>query len=306
MPEGARIRVLEGSIKVSDPVSRYIPEFADLKVHVVNQDGTSTLVAADKPMTVQHLLTHTSGLTYGFLPTPVGRMYQSDGVDSDGASGMTLAEFAIKTAGQPLLAHPGTQWNYSISMDILGRVVEVASNQRFGDFLKARIFTPLGMKDSGFQVSADQLDRFAANYGPDRQAGSGITVIDDPVESNFAKPPSQDSGGGGMVGTARDYLRFAQMLANGGSLDGVRILSETAVDEMTKDQLPAELGDSPLATLIPFGVNGLGFGYCGSVVRANAGPTAFGGPGQYSWGGAASTDFWIDRRQSWWAWSSLS
>jgi CubicO group peptidase (beta-lactamase class C family) len=298
------ILVQEGKIAVSDPLSKYIPEFAEMKVFVQNEGRASNTVPADKPITIEHLLTHTSGLTYGFFANPVANLYTVGGVDSDG---LTLEEFAKKAAAQPLLAQPGTQWNYSIAMDVLGRVVEVVSGQRYGDFLQQRIFAPLGMTDSGFHVPKEKVARFAANYAPNPQAG-GMVLFDDPAESNYLKVPSQDSGGGGMVGTAADYLRFAQMLLNGGELDGVRILSEESVQEMTRDHLGAEFGDAPLATLPQaFGADlppeviraftGIGFGYCGSVVRDGAGSTAFGTPGQYSWAGAASTDFWIDRRQ---------
>ncbi len=306
---GAAVMILvqEGKIAVSDPLSKYIPEFAQMKVLVQNEEGASSTVPADKPITIEHLLTHTSGLTYGFFGNAVSKLYAAGGVEPDGGNGLTLEEFAKKAATQPLLAQPGTQWNYSIAMDILGRVVEVVSGQRYGDFLHERIFAPLGMKDAGFQVPKEKVARFAANYSPNPQA-AGMVLADDPAQSSYLKVPSQDSGGGGMVGTAADYLRFAQMLLNGGELDGVRILSEESVQEMTSDHLGPEYGDAPLSTLAQaFGglqpaeviqaFKGIGFGYCGSVVRDGAGNTIFGTPGQYAWGGAASTDFWIDRPQ---------
>ena len=306
---GAAVMILvqEGKIAVSDPLSKYIPEFAQMKVLVQNEEGASSTVPADKPITIEHLLTHTSGLTYGFFGNAVSKLYAAGGVEPDGGNGLTLEEFAKNAATQPLLAQPGTQWNYSIAMDILGRVVEVVSGQRYGDFLHESIFAPLGMKDAGFQVPKEKVARFAANYSPNPQ-GAGMVLADDPAQSSYLKVPSQDSGGGGMVGTAADYLRFAQMLLNGGELDGVRILSEESVQEMTSDHLGPEYGDAPLSTLAQvFGglqpaeviqaFKGIGFGYCGSVVRDGAGNTIFGTPGQYAWGGAASTDFWIDRPQ---------
>lgn len=295
---GAAIMILvqEGKIAVSNPVSKYIPQFAEMEVLIEDDDGSTHTVPADRPITIEHLLTHTSGLIYGSRKHPVAEMYQESGVDSDGASGLTLEEFAKKAASMPLVAHPGTVWNYGISIDILGRVVEVVSGRRYGDFLRDRIFEPLRMKDSGFHVPAEKSDRFAANYGPDKETG-GMKLVDDPAKSRYLKIPSQDSGGGGMVGTAADYLRFAQMLVNGGVLDGVRVLSKESVREMTTNHLGPEFGEAPLTSLFPLGMKGVGFGYCGAVVLEGVERSVFGGGGQYSWGGAASTDFWIDKRQ---------
>ena len=321
---GAAVMILvqEGKISVSDPLSKYIPEFTEMKVHVQRGSRASSTVPVDKPITIEHLLTHTSGLTYGFFPNAVANLYAAAGLgmsaeqlaaltgsggavgDTVAGDGLTLEEFVKKAAEQPLLVQPGTQWNYSIAMNVLGRVVEVVSGQRYGDFLQERIFAPLGMKDAGFHVPKEKVARFAANYATQ---AAGMVLIDDPAESSYLKVPSLDSGGGGMVGTAVDYLRFAQMLLNGGELDGVRILSEESVQEMTSDHLGPEFGEAPLSTMwqafgVPtaeaiLGAQGIGFGYCGSVVRDGAGSTVFGTPGQYSWGGAWSTDFWIDRQQ---------
>jgi len=323
---GAAVMILvqEGKIAVSDPLAKYIPEFAEMEVLVQNEEGAFNTVPADKPITIEHLLTHTSGLTDSFFPNAVAELYVAAGLglsaeqvaalrgsgvvgDTVDGDGLTLEEFVKKAAEQPLLAQPGTQWNYSIAMDVLGRVVEVVSGQRYGDFLAERIFAPLGMKDAGFHVPEEKVARFAANYAPQ---AAGMVLIDDPAKSSYLKVPGHDSGGGGMVGTATDYLRFAQMLLNGGELDGVRILSEESVQRMTSDHLGPEFGDSPLSSILQvvFGADlpseviqafkGIGFGYCGSVVRDGAGNTVFGTPGQYSWGGAWSTDFWIDRRQN--------
>lgn len=290
------ILVEEGKVAVSDPVSKYIPEFAETEV-LVEEDGETRLVPANREVTIFDLLTHTSGLTYGRRGGKgIGKFYAEKGVNSDGSSGLSLEEFGKRAGSVPLLVQPGTQFNYGISIDVLGRVVEVASGQRFGDFLRERVFGPLGMKDSGFQVPAAQVERFAANYAPNR-AKDGMRLVDDPEKSRYLKEPSLDSGGGGMVGTAADYLRFSQMLVNGGELDGVRVLSEASVREMTSDHLGPEFGNAPLSTLFPLGMNGVGFGYCGAVVRDDVEQSAFGGGGQYSWGGAASTDFWIDSRQ---------
>ncbi|MFP6584748.1 MAG: serine hydrolase domain-containing protein [Candidatus Hydrogenedentota bacterium] len=285
------ILVQEGKLSVDDLVSKYIPEFKNLTVLETKADGSTEIVPADKPITIKQLLTHTSGLSYFFIESPVTELYgESDHNDP----GISLEEYAKRVAKLPLIAHPGTAWNYSISMDILGRVVEVISGQRYGDFLDERIFKPLKMKDAGFFVQESEVDRFAANYAPTPKK-DGMTLVDDPVNSAYLTLPGLDAGGAGLLCTASDYLRFAQMLLNGGELDGVRILKEESVREMTSDQLDPALGKSPLGALIPVMVEGIGFGYTGAVIREGYTTTAFGGAGQYTWGGAASTDFWIDK-----------
>ncbi|MEK7795557.1 MAG: serine hydrolase domain-containing protein [Candidatus Hydrogenedentota bacterium] len=297
---GAAVMTLvdAGKISLDDPLSKYIPEFKDMKVLVDKKDGTTELVAAERPITLKHLMTHTSGLVYGIFDTgKLGEMYREKDINSDGAAGITLEEFAKRTATMPLKCQPGSAWNYGINMDILGRVVEVVSGKRFADYLQQTVFGPLGMKDAAFHVPADKADRLAANYGPNKQSG-GMSLLDDPAKSPYLKVPSQDSGGGGMVATAGDYLRFAQMLLNGGELDGVRVLSEKAVAEMTSNQLPAELGDAPLNLMPGISFKGIGFGYCGATPMKGAVNTAFGDDGEYSWGGYASTDFWIDKKEN--------
>lgn len=282
-----------GKISLDDPVSKYIPEFKDMKVLVEKADGTTELVAAERPITLKHLMTHTSGLVYGIFDTgALGKLYNEKNVNSDGASGLTLEQFAKLTASMPLKCQPGSEWHYGVNMDILGRVVEVVSGKRYADYLQEKVFGPLGMKDAGFYVPAAKAERLASNYGP--KSGK-MVLLEDAATSPFLKVPSQDSGGGGSVMTAGDYLRFAQMLLNGGELDGVRVLSEKAVAEMTSNQLPKELGDAPLNLMkgIPF--KGIGFGYCGAVPFDGAKNTIFGDAGDYTWGGYASTDFWIDK-----------
>lgn len=297
---GAAIMILadRGKIDVSDPVSKYIPEFADMKVLVTNEDGTAEMVPADRPITIHHLLTHTSGLSYGFLGSAVSKYYVESGAES---RDLTPAEFAAKAAELPLVAQPGEAWNYSIAMDVLARIIEVVSDQTFGEFLQAEIFGPLDMKDSGFSVPDEDLERFAANYGP-TPAKDGMVLLDNPETSSFRTPPGRESGGGGMVGTTTDYFRFAQMLLNGGTLDGTRIISEEGVATMTRQQLGPELGDTPLGTLGSFASSalfkGIGFGYTGAVVFDGVPQTIFGGAGEYSWGGIASTDFWIDKSEN--------
>ncbi len=293
---GAAVMTLvdAGKVSLDDPLSKYIPEFKDMKVLVEKPDGSTELVPAKRPITLKHLMLHTSGLVYGlFDQGKLGEMYREANIDSDGSAGITLDEFAKRTAKMPLKSHPGDEWHYGINMDILGRVVEVVTGKRYADYLQETIFGPLGMKDAAFHVPAAKADRLASNYGPN---AGGMQLIEDAATSPFLKVPSQDSGGGGMVSTAGDYLRFAQMLLNGGELDGVRVLSEKAVAEMTSNQLPAAMGDSPLSLFPGLDFKGIGFGYCGAVPMAGAVNTLFGDDGEYTWGGYASTDFWIDKK----------
>jgi CubicO group peptidase (beta-lactamase class C family) len=295
---GAAIMVLvdDGKLKVSDPVSKYLPEFTDMTVMEVTDDGSTKIVPAESPITIEHLLMHTGGLIYGiFDGGPLGELYNESGINTDGSSGNTLAQFSKMVAKMPLKSQPGAKWNYSVSMDVLGRVVEVITGERFGDFLHSRIFQPLGMKDTAFYVSSDKADRFVANYGPNANK-SGMVLLDDPKTSPFLKLPSLDSGGGGSVGTAADYLRFAQMLLNGGELDGVRIISQKSTKAMTSDHMGPEYGQNPI-NVSSFSLPGIGFGYTGAVVKENVKASVFGGPGIFTWAGYATTDFWIDKKE---------
>lgn len=295
---GTAIMILyeEGKIALTDPISKYLPEFTDMRVYVGKKGGEVVTKPANKPITITHLLTHTSGITYDFWPHPVGTIYKNAGLDIVSAyqNELDLEAYVKLLAEQPLFGQPGEQWEYGLNMDVLGRLVEVVTGQRFGDFMEERIFGPLGMVDAGFHISDDQLDRFAANYAPSPEGR--MFLIDPPKLSLYRQDISLHLGGAGLVCTAADYLRFAQMLANGGELDGVRILSPTTVDLMMSNHLPPALGDSPLGVLFP-GARGLGFGFCGSVVTDAAAMGMAGSKGEYSWGGAASTDFWIDREQ---------
>ena len=193
--------VEDGKVALDDPLSKFVPEFGE--VQVLNDAGTQ--VPANDPITIQHLLTHTSGLTYGFFGNnPVDRIYNESGIF---ANAQGLDEFATGIAGLPLLAHPGEVWNYSVSTDILGRVVEVASGQSFDAFLDDRIIGPLGMADTAFQVAADKLDRFSGSYATVEGA---LRLTDSPVDGQYTRPPTWLSGGGGLTSTASDYIRFAQ------------------------------------------------------------------------------------------------
>jgi CubicO group peptidase (beta-lactamase class C family) len=300
---GVAVMILfeEGHFLLRDPISKYLPEFENMRVYTGMKDGKVTTEAA-RAITIQQLLTHTSGLTYDFFPTPVGMMYKRAGVvgAAPGARFANLEEWSRVLAEMPLVAQPGTEWNYSVGMDVLGRLVEVISGQTYREFLKERIFDPLGMTDTDFYVPEDKIGRFAANYSP--KPGGGMVLADDPEASPYRSLPALEMGGSGLVGTAGDYLRLAQMLGNGGELDGVRILGNKTVELMMMDHLNPEFPPDPLSSL--FGVLGgfgrawgLGFGLTGYVVTD---PALTGLPvskGVFSWGGAATTHFWVDREE---------
>ena len=276
------ILVEEGAIALDDPVSKFIPAFADATVLTDGGDR----VAPARPMTVEHLLTHTSGLTYGFFgDSPVDRIYNQSGFFTQ-AEG--LEDFAQRVAALPLLASPGDRWNYSVSTDILGRVVEVASGQSFDAFLQARILDPLEMTDTAFVVPAGKRGRFAANYArPD----GALQMIDSPVDGQYTEPPRWLSGGGGLTSTASDYIRFAQMLLQDGVLGDVRILETETVQAMRSNRLPDALVPLQLGTYLSPG-HGFGLGFA-VIVDAESSPEPD-NDGVFRWAGAANTYFWID------------
>ena len=278
--------VEEGRIGLDDPVSKHVPGLAGLRVFTEKVGDDLKQVDAHREMTVRDLLRHTSGLTYGFFgDSPIDREYQTVGVLDDSG---TLQDMVDKLAKMPLLYQPGTRFNYSVSTDLLGHVIEQVSGQGLDEFFDQRVFQPLGMRDTAFHVAVEKLDRFANNYGP-RQTQAGIKVIDHADNSKFARRLNLLSGGGGLVSTAPDYMRFCQMLLNDGEFGGERLLNASTVQEMTKNQLPAEAFPLTLD-----GVReGVGFGLGFSVVMDITDWTKRCHLGEYGWGGAASTHFWI-------------
>ena len=271
-----------GKIALDDPLSKFIPEFGE--VTVLTADGDR--VPPNGPITIQHLLTHTSGLTYGlFGDTPVDRLYNESGVFF---TAQGLDNFATGVAQLPLLAHPGDRWNYSVSTDILGRVIEVASGQSFDAFVQSRILDPLEMTDTGFQVPPDKRDRFTANY---TRADGALQVTDSPTDGLYTRPPGWLSGGGGLASTASDYIRFAQMLLQEGQLDDVQILAADTVRTMRTNHLPDALVPIAISNyLSPAYGFGLGFAV---AVDEDASPEPDNN-GVFRWAGAANTFFWID------------
>jgi len=282
----------EGKWHPSDPVSQYIPEFAHLKVFKgMDQDGKMILEDPVHPPTMRELMTHTAGFTYGFFGnTPVDKMYQGQQV----MQSQSLQDMIDKLAKIPLLYQPGTRWVYSVSMDIQGYIIEKLSGQSLPDFMQQRIFGPLGMKDTGFFVPKEKRDRFATMYVEGKtgelvaQGTSGGPVND------YATQPSMASGGGGMVSTAQDYLRFAQMLLNGGELDGVRILAPATVQLMTSNHLAPSLMTGEFSIGPEVIRPGLGYGYDCAVFSDPLQADEVVGKGTFFWLGAADTWFWVD------------
>ena len=282
----AMILVEQGKLFLSDPVQKYIPAFAEMKV-AVQKPGVPDvdLVPATRPITVQDLMRHTSGLTYGFLPgTPVAKMYQDANLFGAEA---TNADFANAIAKLPLAVQPGSSWNYSHSTDVLGRVVEVASGKSLYQFEKENILDPLGMSDTGFSVPSAKQNLIAEPLPTDNK------VVGTSPVTNPRLPATWEAGGQGMVSTAFDYAKFLQMLQNGGALDGHRVLSPATVAFMTSDHL-GQIGPGPTAYLPG---SGYGFGI-GFAVRRQEGVAANeGSAGDYYWLGAAGTSFWNDPKR---------
>jgi CubicO group peptidase (beta-lactamase class C family) len=289
----------EGGFGLTDPVSSFIPSFADVRVYAGGSDLRQVTVPATEPVRIWHLLTHTAGLTYGFHRVhPVDAMYRAAGFEWSAPPGMDLAQACDTWAGMPLLFQPGTEWNYSVATDVLGRVIEVVSGQPLDEFFAARILRPLGMTGTGFYATETQLPRLAALYTP----GTGGTAARlDALGDAARRQPALLGGGGGLVSTAADYHRFTQMLLHrpdspAGELDGTRLLSPATVGYMTRNHLPGcldlETFGRPLYAESPF--RGVGFGLGLAVVVDPVPGKVLCSAGELSWGGAASTTFWID------------
>lgn len=284
----------EGKLLLTDPVARYLPEFDDVRVR--QEDGTTRETV--RPMTIRHLLTHTAGLTYSGNPSAVSKMYGEAAL----WEARSLEEFSHRVAALPLVADPGELWRYSVSLDVLGRVIEVISGQTLDAFFQDRVFTPLKMTDTGFTLREDQRDRFVALF--DHREGGMEPASSESVDE-FLKP-NFPTGGSGLVATLGDYMRFARMLLGSGELDGVRLLSRKSVDLMMADHAlamnpglkvnEAWLGNTENRNggtdLI-----GFGFGLGGAVIRDVAANGVPGSPGTYGWGGTGNSYFFVDRSE---------
>ena len=314
----AMILVDDGVIKLDDPVSSYIPSFANARVYA-GGDTIATMQTAPliRPLTIRDLMRHTAGMTYKSAdPHPPHWLYVLRGVDTgsgadippqDGSPPVSSsADLADRIAAIPLLHQPGARFSYGNAIDVLGRVIEIAAGEQLGDFMERRLFAPLGMKDTSFRVDAEDAPRMTAAYSAKASAPvtggvldaakladldrGTLTLADPPENGVFARERAMHYGGAGLMSTAPDYLRFAEMLLNGGALGGVRVLSEGAVAEMTREQLSADvLAASPALTQ-----EGLTFGLGVAIKKHRAVARTKAPVGSYFWGGAASTNFWVD------------
>jgi CubicO group peptidase (beta-lactamase class C family) len=287
----------EGRFQLEDPVSRFIPELKNLRVFA---SGTADSLATREPtreMSVRDVLMHTSGLVARDTTSPVGDLYRRAGLrgsDSD----FPLAELPQKLSRIPLQVDPGTQWIYGISTDLVGLLCQVISGLPFDQYLQERILGPLGMVDTAFSVPEDKVERFASCYGPAAGSNPRYSLVDDAVTSGFARPRTYFSGAGGIVSTAGDYYRFCNMLLNGGELNGVRILGPRTLSLMTMNHLP---GGRDLASVAQSagetGREGIGFGLGFAMLLDPTVAQIMGTPGEYYWGGAASTAFFVNPKE---------
>ncbi|MCY4538536.1 MAG: serine hydrolase [Chloroflexi bacterium] len=307
-----------GLLQLDDPVSEFIPGFRQLEVFESGNAESYLTVPVEREMTIRDLLTHTSGLTYGHMHAhPVDAMYRDRDLLGEN---MSLRDLIGHLSQLPLLFSPGTRWSYSVATDVLGYVIEVISGQPLDRFFAEQILEPLGMVDTAFTLSPEKVDRFAANYERD---GNGFRLIDKPDESTYLNGAKLFSGGGGLVSTVGDYLRFCQMLLNKGALDTVRLLGRKTVELMTSNHLPGNCDLSSMgyvltsqtrlqAVAVGLGArynlrlgglrsetrhDGIGFGLGGAVLLDPAAAHFLGSPGEFSWGGAASTAFWVDPKE---------
>ncbi len=305
-----------GCFQLDDPVSRYLPEFAETRVWTGGDGDIDDTVPMATPMTVRHLMTHTSGLTYGFMQANVvDARYRAERIEFPGDAG-SLEELVDRLAGIPLICQPGSAWNYSVSTDVLGRLVEIWSGRSLQQFFADEIFGPLAMNETGFHVAPENHSRFASLYAPPSGAGMsqvgrttlnphsepprrGLKLQEAAAGSRFLSPTELYSGGGGLTSTLGDYARFCQMLIRGGELDGNRLLSPKTVHYMRTNHLPDNRDMAAMGQPVwsETSYDGIGFGLGFAVVLDPVKAQIITSPGEHHWGGAASTFFWIDPQE---------
>jgi len=292
----AMMLVEEAKLRLDDKVLRYIPAFAKTPVLSARDASLNDTESLKTPITIHHLLTHTSGLTYGFFDpeTPLGEHYAANKLDMD-PNGPPMAEWAETVAGTPLAFQPGSRWNYGISTDVLGHVIEIIEDAPLGEVFQKRIFEPLGMTRTSFAVPKDKADELTTLYKTTTKGG--LSLMDPGPESAFIEPVNRHHGGGGLVSVASDYHRFMEMMRRRGELDGARLLAPSTVDLMASNALGGDLESMGQPTFGESNFRGVGFGLGMAVIIDPARAHLLTSPGEYFWGGAASTAFWIDPKQ---------
>jgi CubicO group peptidase (beta-lactamase class C family) len=284
-----------GHFQLSDPVSRFIPSWRSMKVAERSEDGSVRLADPVRPINVRDVLMHMSGLGYGRDNTDLNLESEDGRVKAPSTRFESLEDMVERQAGWALRFQPGTRWLYSFGTDVCARLVELMSGKRFDEYLADEVFGPLGMRDTAFHVDDERAPRFAAMYG--RNARKELVLLDDPESSSYRTPPAFLSGGGGLVSTIGDYMRFCQMLLGGGELDGRRVLGRKTVELMTANHLPGGGSMNEFALAGGYGevgFDGMGFGLTMSVSKGPAETGIVGSRGEFMWGGAASTIFWVD------------
>ncbi|MFM8939065.1 MAG: serine hydrolase domain-containing protein [Phenylobacterium sp.] len=290
-----------GYFQLNDPVSRYVPSWRNHRVWVSGEGEDMVTERPRRPASFRDVLSHAAGLTYGGglpgvgIQHPIDKIYRSLKVRSSDTTD-TMAEFMDKLAQVPLRYHPGERWMYSLATDVCGALVEIISGRPFADFLREEILEPLGMVDTAFHVAPEKIDRFCANY--QRGADKTLKLIDDPANSQYTREPAFKSGGGGLTGTTADYMRFCEMLRRGGELDGVRTLGPRTLEMMHMNHLAGgkDLTQLAIGTFSETANEGVGFGL-GFASTQGVVETGSLGVGDYYWGGAASTIFWVDPKE---------
>ena len=293
----AMILFEDGRIGLDDPLAEYLPKFANARVLQADAKTADDTAPAQRPITMRHLLSHSAGLSYGFIEpmSVIDRCYAERGINALGNADDTLEMMCDRLAGAPLAYQPGTQWRYSLATDVTARVVEVVSGQRFDAFLKRRIFDPLGMHDTDFFVPPEKQERFTAMYAPldpFSPMKGGLALADDPVKGQYAQPRAMLSGGGGLVSTVADYLAFVRMLVNAGQGDGARILKPATLKLMRTNQLTSGVGVNFPMWAMPSTVFGLGLALRTAAEADESAKVV----DEYFWGGMAGTHSWMSPR----------
>jgi len=296
----------QGHFQLDTPISKFIPEFKNPQVFVGGTADEPITENAKREITIRDLLTHTSGLTYGlFTATPVDEMYARAGINVTHNED-TVGDLVRRVAKIPLLFSPGTQWCYSVSSDVLGHLIEIITGQSLDKFFQKEIFDPLGMVDTGFYVPVSKQDRFTTNY-LDRSAmppeqvkehpNQQLFLMDDPHNGHYSKPPKKLMGGGGLVSTVRDYMKFANMLLNKGRSGDIQLVSSKTLELMTSNHLDGDLKSMCIPGESGFELPGIGFGFGFGVMLDPVKANNLGTPGEFYWGGAAHTTFFVDPKE---------